>query len=308
MLVYLLRRLLAALAVTAAVSFIAFLLLAVMPGDAADAAVGEFASEAQLQAVRQEMGLDRPLLGRYVRFAAGVLHGELGESLISGRAVATLIGERFPYTALLALAALLLAVILGLAVGGLAAARAGSLLDLALMAASTLGLSLPTFWLALLLILFFSLRLGWLPVVGAGTPGHLVLPAISLALPLAAVVARLLRASLLDVAGTDFVRTAHAKGLPVGWIWRGHILRNALIPVITLLGVHAGHLLGGAVIVETIFGWPGLGRLIVQAILDSDTPVVLGAVLLMAAIYQALNLLVDLAQALLDPRVGASAL
>jgi len=189
-------------------------------------------------------------------------------------------------------------------IGIVAVARPGGHLDLMIMAATTLGLSLPTFWVALLLIMLFSLRLGWLPVVGAGSPAHLILPATCLALPTTAVVARLMRASLLDVKGADYVRTAYAKGLPSHQVWRDHILRTGLIPVITLLGLYLGHLLGGTFIIETIFGWPGLGRLVVQAILDRDFPVVVGAVLLIAVIYQVLNFLVDVAYVVLDPRIS----
>jgi ABC-type dipeptide/oligopeptide/nickel transport system permease component len=291
------------------VSFVTFVLLDIMPGDAAQTLVGEFASEEQLAQVRQEMGLDATVLERYARYTGQILlQGDMGDSLISGRPVSTLIRERFPHTLMLTVTAMLVAVLLGTAIGMLAASRPGSYLDTALMSVTTLGLSIPTFWLALLLILVFSLKLRWLPVVGAGSPAHLVLPTICLALPLIAIVARLIRSSLLDVKSADYVRTAHAKGLRRRLIWRNHILRNGLIPVITVLGLHAGHLLAGAFIIETIFGWPGLGRLTVQAILDADFPIVLGAVILIAVIYQFLNLSVDLAHAALDPRVGQKAL
>lgn len=309
MLPFLLRRLLSAILVLIVVSFVTFVLLDIMPGDAAETLVGDFASEEQLTQVRQEMGLDAPVLVRYARYASGVLlQGDMGKSLISGRPVTTLLRERFPNTLILTAAALLVAIVLGVAIGMLAASRPGSYLDTALMGVTTLGLSIPTFWLALLLILIFSLKLHWLPVVGAGSPSHLVLPTICLALPLTAVVARLIRSSLLDVKSADFVRTAQAKGLRKRQIWRNHILRNGLIPVITVLGLYAGHLLAGAFIIETIFAWPGLGRLTVQAILDADFPIVLGAVILIAAIYQLLNFSVDLAHAALDPRVGNKAI
>ena len=209
---------------------------------------------------------------------------------------------------MLALAAICLAVALGPTAGSLAATHPGSRLDLAVMGVSSLGMAVPTYWLSLLLVMLFSLKLRWLPVVGAGSLAHLILPAVTLALPTAAVVARLIRSSLLDVLHADFLRTARAKGLPARLIFRDHILRNSLIPVVTLLGLHLGHLLGGAFVIETIFAWPGLGRLAVQAIFDRDLPVVLGAVLLVAAINVAINLGVDLLHAFLDPRVGRSAL
>jgi len=309
MLRFLLRRLAGAVVVLIAVSFLTFALLDLAPGDAAETLVGEYASADQLATVRHEMGLDAPLVSRYLRFAsAAILRGDLGRSLVSGRQVRELVTERFTHTVTLALVAVSLALAVGTLIGIAAAARPGGYLDLAVMSATTLGLSLPTFWVALLLIMVFSLHLGWLPVVGAGSPAHLVLPATCLALPTTAVVARLMRASLLDVKSADYVRTAHAKGLARHQVWRDHILRNGLIPVITLLGLHLGRLLGGTFIIETIFGWPGLGRLVVQAVLDRDFPVVVGAVLLIAIIYQVLNLAVDVALAGLDPRVGREAL
>ena len=309
MLHFLLRRLAGTVIVLAVVSFLTFALLDLAPGDAADTMVGEYASAAQLATVRCELGLDAPLSSRYLRFvSAAILHGDLGRSLISGRQVSELVIERFGHTVTLAMVALSLSLVVGTLTGIAAVAKPRGHLDLAVMSVTTLGLSLPTFWVALLLIMAFSLRLGWLPVVGAGGPAHLVLPAMCLAFPTTAMVARLMRASLLDVKSADYVRTAHAKGLAHHQVWRDHILRNGLIPVITLLGLHLGRLLGGTFIIETIFGWPGLGRLVVQAILDRDFPVVVGAVLLIAIIYQVLNFVVDVAYARLDPRVGRGAL
>ncbi|MBC7224435.1 MAG: ABC transporter permease [Anaerolineae bacterium] len=308
MLAFLARRLGGAVLVLAVVSLVSFALLDWVPGDAAQSLIGEYASAEALEQLRQEMGLDAPLPVRYGRYVWGALRGDLGRSLISGRPVAELVATRLGHTALLAVTALAVALVLGGALGMLAAARSGGLLDLALMAVSCLGVALPTYWLGLMLILLFALRLGWLPVAGAGTPAHLVLPALSLALPTAAMVARLVRASVLDVRDAEYVRTAWAKGLPAWRVWQRHILRNSVIPVVTMVALHLGHLLGGAVVVESIFGWPGVGRLVVQAVLDQDYPVVLGGVLLMAAMYQALNLLVDLAHGWLDPRVGTGAL
>ena len=295
--------------VLAAVSLAIFIALTYVPGDAADSLLGQSASAGQLAALRQEMGLDDPLPVRYARFVTGaVLHGDLGRSVVSGRAVSDLLAERFGPTAVLALTAIALAVALGTTAGSMAATHPGSRLDLAVMGVSSLGMAVPTYWLSLLLVMLFSLKLRWLPVAGAGSLAHLILPAVTLALPTAAVVARLIRSSLLDVLHADFLRTAHAKGLPARLVFRDHALRNSLIPVVTLLGLHLGHLLGGAFVIETIFAWPGLGRLTVQAIFDRDLPVVLGAALLVAAINVAINLGVDLLHAILDPRVGRSAL
>lgn len=304
---HLLRRLAGLGLVLLAVTFITFMALAAAPGDAAGAMVGDSASAEQMALLRQSLGLDGPLLARYQSFMADLLRGDLGRSLVSGRPVSQLLLERLPYTALLAVSAIGLAVLLGAPLGMAAALRAGTRLDTALMGGAALGLAVPTFWSSLLLMLLFSLHLRWLPVAGAGSLRHLVLPAVVLALPTAAIVARLLRASLLDTLHADFVRTAHAKGLTASGVFGGHVLRNSLIPVLTVLGLQLGHLLGGAFVVETIFGWPGVGRLTVQAIFDRDTPVVLGAAITIAAIYLLINLAVDLAHSVLDPRVGQSA-
>ena len=284
---------------------VTFFVLTTAPGDAAAGLIGDTASAEQLARFRAELGLDRPVLVRYLDFLRGLAVGDLGDSLVSGRPVTGLLMERLPQTILLSLTAMLAATVLGSLLGLLAARRAGTWFDTGVMALVNVGIALPTFWVALLLILLFSLRLRWLPVVGAGTPTHLILPAITLALPTTAVVARLVRSALLDVLGADYVRTAHAKGLPDPQVLQRHVLRNAIIPVLTVLGMHLGYLLGGAFIVETIFGWPGLGRLTVQAIFDRDLPVVLGATVTIATMYVILNLIVDLLHAWLDPRVAA---
>lgn len=305
---HLLRRLAGMVLVLLAVSFVTFAALVAAPGDAAGAMVGDSASAEQVALLRQSLGLDGSLLARYQSFLGDLLlHGDLGSSLVSGRPVSQLLLERLPYTALLALTAIGLAVLLGAPLGIAAALRAGTRLDTALMGGAALGLAVPTFWSSLLLMLLFSLHLRWLPVAGAGSLRHLALPAVALALPTAAIVARLLRASLLDTLHADYVRTAHAKGLTASGVFGGHVLRNSLIPVLTVLGLQLGHLLGGAFVVETIFGWPGVGRLTVQAIFDRDTPVVLGAAITLAAFYLLINLAVDLAQSVLDPRVGRAA-
>ena len=306
---HLARRLVGTLVTLLVVSLITFVALMATPGDAASAMIGESASSAQLQALRAELGLDQPLPVRYGAFLANlVLRGDLGRSLVSNREVSALLLERLPYTFALALSAIALAAALGTTIGTAAAVRAGAKLDTALMGGAALGLAVPTFWSALLLMMLFSLRLRWLPVVGAESWQHLVLPVITLALPTAAIIARLVRSSLLDVLGADYVRTAYAKGLAPRRVLVRHMLRNSLIPVVTVLGLHLGHLLGGAFVVETIFGWPGLGRLTVQAIFDRDYPVVLGATLTVAVIYLAINFLVDLGQGWLDPQVAHEAI
>lgn len=301
------RRLLGALLVLLFASLAAFAALDVTPGDAALLIAGDSASEDQIQELRAQLGLDRPMLARYLDYLSGVLHGDLGESLVSGRPVAALIGERFGYTLLLAFLAVLVATILGVVLGLWSAARKGSWLDLGMMALLALFMSIPGYGLAMLFTLIFSIKLRWLPVAGGGTPLHVILPVMTLSIPLAAVVARLSRSSLLDAAQSGYVLAVHARGVPGKVVWGKHILRNALLPVVTLVGLNFGHLLGGAFVIETIFGWPGLGRMIVQAVFDKDYPLILGAVLLLAVIFQLFNLIVDLAHGLLDPRSGSEA-
>lgn len=309
MLSHIAHRLVASVLVVIAASFVTYVMLNAAPGDIALTLVGDSASAEQLQAVRQEYGLDQPILVRYARYMTNlVAHGDLGQSMVSDRDVGTLILQRLPYTVILAFSALFLATVLGFALGFAAARNAGSHVDTLLMATASVGVALPSFWFALLLILVFSIRLDWLPVVGADSFAHLILPAVTLALPSGAVTARLVRSSLLDVMGSDYVRTAQAKGLGEFRIAQRHVLRNAAIPIVTLLGLQLGYLLGGAFIVETIFGWPGLGRLTVQAIFDRDFPVVLAATIMIASIYVLLNFIVDTLQAWLDPRTGAEAI
>lgn len=306
---HLLRRLGGTILVLFAVSFIIFAALDVTPGDAAQGLVGESASQEQLDALRHEMGLDRPLVPRYLDFLSGLLtRGDFGRSFVSGREVSALLAERLPQTLLLALSATIFATVVGVTIGTFAALKAGGYTDALIMGVSALGLAMPTFWSALLLVMVFSLRLGWFPVVGAGSLRHLVLPTVTLALPTAAVVARLMRSSVLEKLRADYVRTAHAKGVPPRKVMGHHVMRNSLVPLVTLMGLYLGRLVGGAFIVETIFGWPGLGRLTVQAIFDRDLPVVLGAALTMAAAFLLINFMVDMAHAWLDPRVTGETL
>lgn len=303
------RRLLGALGTLVVVCLVTFAALESTPGDTASALVGDSASAAQLQTLRAQIGLDQPLPVRFSVFLGNlVFRGDLGRSLIGNRPVSELLLERLPYTVALALIAAALATLIGMLGGTVAALRAGSMLDTFLMSGAALGLAIPTFWSALLLMLVFSVKLRWLPVVGAGDWRHLILPAITLTLPTAAAIARLMRSSLLDVLRSDYVRTAHSKGLAPNQVMRRHVVRNSLISVITILGLHLGHLLSGAFIVETIFGWPGLGRLMVQAIFDRDYPVVLGTTLTVAVVFIIINFLVDVAHGWLDPQVACETL
>jgi len=305
MLGYLARRLAFSLLSLAVVSLLVLSLLSLAPGDAATMMIGETASLDEMAALRQELRLDRPVTSQWTAFWQGiVLEGNLGRSLYTGRPVVQEIAERAPYTLVLALTAMSISLLMGVGLGLLAALRQGTWADVTMMAGTTLALAVPRFWLALLLLMLFSLHLGWLPVVGASSPRHMILPAVCLGMPTAAIFARLTRANVLDVLHSEHVVVARAKGLPEqAVIWR-HLLRNSLIPTVTVAGLHFGNLLGGAFIIETIFGWPGLGRLAVKAVFERDWPIILGTTLAVALVYLLCNLIVDLMYGWLDPRVG----
>lgn len=278
-------------------------MVAFVPGDPATVLAGDTASPQAIERIRAELGLDQPLPLQYLHFLARLAHGSLGTSIRTQRDVTLEILDRLPYTLELAVAAVLLSTVVGVSMGVVAAVNRGRAADLVTMAIAILGLSIPTFWIALLGILLFSLQLHWLPVTGAGSVASLILPAASLSLHSAAVKARITRSSMLEVLGQDYLRTARAKGLRErAVIWR-HALRNALIPITTIIGLQFGGLLGGAFIIETIFGWPGVGRLAVQAIFNRDFPIIQGTVLMVAVAYLLTNLFVDVLYAWLDPRI-----
>lgn len=256
---------------------------------------------------RHALGLDRPLLEQFADYVARVAQGDLGTSLRSSRPVAALIRERLPATVELTVAALLIAVAIAIPAGIVSAVKRGSTLDRLAMVGAVAGQAVPIFWLALLLIAFFGVYLRWLPVFGRGSLAHLVLPAVSLSTVILGRLARLVRSSMLEVLGQDYVRTARAKGVGEVRVLAGHALKNAAIPIVTLLGLQFAQLLGGAVVTETIFAWPGIGRLVVEAIFNRDFPVVQGVVLVVSLIFVAVNLLVDLAYAALDPRIRTEA-
>jgi peptide/nickel transport system permease protein len=274
-----------------------------VPGDPVEVMLGEGASTADRGALRAALGLDRPLTEQYLGFLGGIARLDLGVSLHDQRPVTGLLLERAGPTLELAVAALALAVGIALPLGVLAARHHGGMIDRAAMAVSLVGAAIPNFWLGPMLILLFSLWLGWTPVSGRDGWSSLVLPAVTLGTGLAAVLARMVRASVLEVMGEDYVRTARAKGLgPAAVLWR-HALRAAWLPILTLIGLQLGGLLAGAVITETVFAWPGLGSLLVEAIQQRDYPVVQGAVLLISLTYVLVNGLTDLAYGLLDPRI-----
>jgi peptide/nickel transport system permease protein len=261
------------------------------------------ATEQQLQELRVQLGLDQPLLQQYLTFLAHALKGDFGQSFQFARPALDVVLERLPATALLAGSALAIGALVGGLAGALAAIYRGSAIEGLVLLVALLGQATPSFWLGIMLILFFAVQLGWFPTGGYGEWQNLVLPAVTLACFTTASIARLLRSSMLDVMRDDYVRTAYAKGLGSRRIYIWHVGRNSLIPVVTMTGILAGELLGGAAVTETVFAWPGVGRLIVQAIETKDFPVVQAGVAVVATIFVVINLLVDLLYTLIDPRI-----
>ncbi len=311
MTLFLLRRLIGLAATLLAASLVVFIVLMVLPGDPAQVILGIGAQEDTLRAVRAELGLDRPVVERYLRWLGAALTGDLGQSYNYSEPVTGLIGERLAVTVPLALLAIALSTALALPLGVLAAAHHNRPGDYGVMAFAQLGVAVPNFWTGILLILLFAVVLGWLPAGGfpgwdeglAAGLGALILPAIALALPQAAILSRVARSAMLDVLAEDYMRTARAKGLPRTAAIVGHALRNAMIPVATIMGLQFGFLLAGTVIVEQVFTLPGLGRLVFQAIEARDLVLVQGIVVMLVAMVVTVNFLVDLLYGLLDPRL-----
>ncbi len=304
MLSYIIRRILQSFIVLFGVSIAVAAMTQFVPGDPAVAILGETASPAALEALRAEMGLNDPFYVQYWRFLERLFtEGSLGTSIRTNREVLVEIGDRLPNTIILTLGAVILSTILGIASGALAAVKRGTWIDTSVLVATTTGLSLPSFWIALLMIMLFSVNLGWLPVTGAGTWKHAVMPILSLSIQSVATKSRLTRSAMLESLGQDYIRTSRAKGLRERQVIWVHALRNALLPVLTIIGLQFGALLGGAFITEVIFSWPGVGQLAVNSILQRDFPVVQGTVLLVTVAFVVANLLVDIAYAWVDPRI-----
>ena len=307
---YVARKLLAAVPVVLGATLLAFLILRLTPGDPARLVAGEMASEDDVRAIRHQLGLDRPFAVQYVVFLADLVRGDFGRSIRTGRPVLSEIGSRFPYTFELALVSLALSIGVGITAGIAAALWPNTVYDYSATLGALAGISTPTFWLGLLLMLAFSYYLGWLPASGRAGPlwtpagwRSMLMPAVSLGAPSAAIIARLTRSSLLEVLRQDYVRTARAKGLVRRAVIARHALRNAIIPVVTVVGLRLGGLLGGAVVTEQVFAWPGMGALIVTAIGTRDYPVVQAALLTASLVFVSVNLAVDLLYALVDPRI-----
>lgn len=303
MLRYVTRRAVGLIPLLLAVATVTFFALELTPGDPAVLILGQDATPEGLAQVRRSLGLDRPLVEQYLRYLGGVVRGDLGRSFRTRTPVTEDLARTFPVTLTLAVGAIGVASVVGVAAGTVSAVRPHSLLDYVVRAGILTAVSAPVFWLGLVLIYWFSIRLGWLPVSGWGSLRHVILPVAALsAFPLAGI-ARMTRSSVLDALAHDYVRTARAKGVPGGAVLGRHVMRNALIPVVTIIALQFGILLGGAVITETVFALPGLGQLVVTAVLARDYAIIRGSVLLVAVSFALINLLVDLAYAALDPRI-----
>jgi len=304
MLIFVLRRLLLTIPVLLGVLFVVMLTMELIPGDPVALMLGDAATKETIARFREHLGLDRPLAVRYVRYLGQVVTGDLGRSIQQNRPVVDELAEAWPATVQLTVVALALAALVGVATGIVSAIWPNSLFDSLSRLSSLFGLSMPVFWTGLVLIVVFAFWLPLLPVGGVGSPAHLVLPAVTLALPSIAMIARMTRSSVLEVLREDYVRTARAKGVGERFVVAKHALRNAAIPILTLIGLQAGQLMGGAVLTETVFAWPGLGRLMVKAIFARDYVLLQGAVLIFAMAFVVINLIVDLSYGVLDPRVS----
>ncbi len=306
MLTYVIKRLVAAVPTLLGVTLVIFSMVHLTPGDPVQVMLDVHASADQVARLRAELGLDRPLPEQYARFLFGALRGDLGNSLKSGRPVGAEMAERLPATLLLALAGMGIAIPLGIFLGVVAAARRDTWVDSVTMVIAMMGVSLPSFWIGILLIYVFGVQLNLLPVAGASSWKHLILPAVTLGTLASSVLARMTRSGMLEVLNSDYVRTARAKGLSGKVVLYKHALKNTLIPVVTIIGVQIGSLLGGTFIIEQLYAWPGVGRLAVGAIQARDYPMMQGIGLYVAFAYVAVNLVVDLIYGLLDPRIRYS--
>lgn len=300
---YLVRRVLLSVPTVLGVATLIFLLVHLLPGDPARVIAGVNATPADVERIRHQLGLDQPGWQQYLTFLTRLAHGDLGTSAHTLNSVTAEIATRAPYTAELASLSIVIAIAVGVAAGVVAATRRNTAVDLLISGAAIAGVSIPVYWLGLMLVVLFAIDLRVLPAAGAGGPTSIVLPAITLASFSVGFIARQTRSAMLEVLGQDFVRTARAKGAGERRVLLRHALRNALLPVVTTIGLQFGTLLGGAVLTETVFAWPGIGRLLVDSIFFRDFPVVQGVVLLIAVAFIAVNLITDLVYAVVDPRI-----
>lgn len=304
MLKYVIRRILAMIPVVIGITFLVFMIMQLAPGDPVRMILGDNASPEAVEAMREEMGLNDHVMVQYGRYLVNLAHGDMGTSYVNKRPVAEEVFSRVPATFKLALVSALVSIAIAIPLGILAAIRQNTLFDHASMVVSLIGISMPAFWLALMLMLLFSLKLGWLPAQGAkdGWRSY-VLPSIAIGFMNMAAIARTTRSSMLETIRQDYIRTARSKGITEREVIFHHAFRNALIPTVTIVGVQLGGLLGGAVLTETVFAWPGLGRLVVQAVNGRDVPVVLGCIVVLSIGFSIVNLVVDLLYGFIDPRV-----
>ncbi|MEN0661175.1 ABC transporter permease [Caldifermentibacillus hisashii] len=308
---FIIRRFAQMILLLIGISFIVFMSMHLAPGDPATIIGGPTATKSDIEAIRADLGLNKPVLVQYIDYMNGLIHGDLGYSYRTGQSVTEAITTRFPITIKLAVASMIVAIVIGITAGIISARKPNSMLDFASTTFSLVGVSIPNFWLGTMLILLFSVNLQWLPIGGLNSPFYttegfkeLILPAITLGTSTAAIIARMTRSSMLEVAQADYIRTARAKGVKqrkVVWV---HSLRNALIPVLTVAGINFGGLLGGTIITEQVFAINGIGRLMIEGIASRDFPMVQGTVLLVAGIFVFINLIVDLLYAAVDPRIS----
>ena len=302
---YVLKRLAMLIPVLIGVTFMVYFILSLSPGDTAAMIAGESADAETIEATRKDLGLNQPVIVQYGKYMLNLLHGDMGKSYKTKRDVFPTIMAAFPNTAKLAFWSILVAVAIALPIGIISATRQYSMVDNVGMVAALLGVATPNFWLGLMLIIVFSLNLGWLPSGGMGSWKNYIMPAITLGTGDAALICRMTRSSMLEVIRQDYIRTARAKGVPEKMVIRKHALKNALIPVVTVIGLQFGSLLGGATLTETVFAWPGVGRLLVDSIKSKDAPLVLGGVIMMTITFSIVNLCVDILYAFIDPRIKA---
>ncbi len=302
---YILRRVLLLLPVMLGVSFVVFTIMFFTPGDPAKIMLGERAPAEEVALLRTEMGLDDPFIVQFANFVKNALRGDLGRSLVTKQPVSAEIWARFPATLQLSASAVLIAILMGIPIGIISATKQYSAFDMIAMVIALLGVSMPNFWQGMMMILLFSITIRVLPSGGYGTLAHLVMPALTIGTSAAAVITRMTRSSMLEVVRQDYIRTARAKGLSEKVVINRHALKNALIPIVTVIGLQFGALLGGAVLTESIFSWPGVGRFMVDAIRTKDFPSVQGGVLMLALAFSVVNLVVDILYAFIDPRIKA---
>lgn len=300
---YIFQRILLLIPVLLGVTFIVFSIMYLTPGDPAKLMLGEHATEEALDKLREDMGLKDPFIIQYIRFVTNAVKGDFGRSYTTKRPVFNEIMSRFPNTLVLTITGMILAVVISIPIGIISAIKPYSLIDAIGMIVALLGVSMPNFWLGLMLILLFSVKLGWLPSFGFEELKSLVLPTITLGTGVTAIITRMTRSSMLEVIRQDYIRTARAKGASERKVIYQHALKNALIPVVTVIGLQFGYLLGGAVLTETVFSWPGVGRFMVEAIRQKDTPTVLASVVFLATAFSIVNLFVDILYAFIDPRI-----